>query len=286
MTNPLHLDEDQIHQYFEDVYESLQAEHGFGLDPDTLDDAKRHVLLYWRKLRDRIANRVTETEVPLTLMNQRTPGNRLFSIHGVIDVVEENDQVTLYDIKSHELHRIHENHEQYAPQLEVYAHIWNQLRGQVVNQTCIISTNPPDNVKGIYDYDAMTDAERTAYEQWDPVVPIAVHNNRMSETIRQFGEVVDKIESRQFTPPTVEQLRGLWRNRHVQMICSKCDGRYSCDGYRRFAEQVGGTSARTLTFYLDHGMSRDEYDVRLDAQSRRPIGPSEDDDDVQVPMPF
>ena len=87
MTNPLHLDEDQIHQYFEDVYESLQAEHGFGLDPDTLDDAKRHVLLYWRKLRDRIANRVTETEVPLTLMNQRTPGNRLFSIHGVIDVV-------------------------------------------------------------------------------------------------------------------------------------------------------------------------------------------------------
>lgn len=286
MTQPTRIDIDQARQFFEDTYESLQAEHGFGLDPDTLRDAWRHVELYWRKLDQRIAAKVTETEVPLTLMNQRTPQGRAFAIHGVIDVVEENDVVTLYDIKSHELKRIHEDKTRYAPQLEVYAHIWNQLRGQTVDQTCIISTDPPDDVKNILDYNQMNDEERRAFEKWDPVVPIEFRNDRMNETIRAFGEVVDKIETRQFTPPTVDQLRNLWRNRNVQMICSKCDGRYSCDGYRRFVRDVGGTSADTMTFYLDHGMRPQEYDVRLDAVAIQQIAPSDEDDDLQTVLPF
>ena len=88
-------------QYFEDTYEALQAESGYGLGPDALDDARRQVTLYWHKLREKVANRVTETEVPLTLMNQITPNEVKYSIHGVVDVVEEHDQITLYDIKSH-----------------------------------------------------------------------------------------------------------------------------------------------------------------------------------------
>lgn len=263
-TNPPSLDEADIQQYFEDTYESLQAEHGYGLDQDTLRDAWRHIEFYWRKLEERVASRITETEVPLTLMNQVTPQGRRFAIHGVIDVVEENNQVTLYDIKSHELRRIQENTDRYAPQLEVYAHIWAQLRGQPVNQTCIIATDPPNEVKRIVDFAQMTPQERQEYERWDPVVPIDFQQKRMDETIRLFGEIVDKIESRQFVPPSVEQLKAMWRNRNVQMICAKCDGRFSCRAYRDFARQVGGTAANAMEFYLDSGMTRDEIDDRRD----------------------
>jgi hypothetical protein len=145
------MDVADLRQFFEDTYESLQSEHGYGLDQDALRDAWRHIEFYWRKLEVRVANRITETEVPLTLMNQKTPKGRPFAIHGVIDVVEENNQVTLYDIKSHELRRIQENVDRYAPQLEVYAHIWTQLRGKPVHQTCIIATDPPSPVKRIVD---------------------------------------------------------------------------------------------------------------------------------------
>lgn len=253
-----------LKQFFEDTYESLQSEHGYGLDQDALRDAWRHIEFYWRKLEARVANRITETEVPLTLMNQKTPAGRTFAIHGVIDVVEENNQVTLYDIKSHELRRIQENVDRYAPQLEVYAHIWAQLRGKQVHQTCIIATDPPNAVKRIVDFTQMTPHERQEYERWDPVVQIDFQQRRMDETIRLFGEIVDKIESREFVPPTVEQLRNMWRNRDVPMICAKCDGRYSCRAYRDFARQVGGTAANAMEFYLDHGMTRDEIDDRRD----------------------
>lgn len=251
---------DDVLQYFEDTYESIQAESGYGLGPDALADARAQVLLYWLKLREAVAKRVTETEVPLTLMNQVTRAGHKYSIHGVVDVVEDRDQVILYDIKSHDHDTIHEDRERYAPQLEVYAHIWSQLRRQTVHKTCIIATGPPADVKRINDVRHMSDAERQAFDDWEPVVEIDFNQHRMQETIAHFGEIIDLIESRQFAPPTVARLQQMWQDRGVQMICAKCDARYSCDAYRGFVgAQVGGNPARLMALYVDSGMDRNEF---------------------------
>ena len=255
-------------QYFEDTYEALQAESGYGLGPDALDDARRQVTLYWHKLREKVANRVTETEVPLTLMNQITPNEVKYSIHGVVDVVEEHDQITLYDIKSHNVDYIHEERERYAPQLEVYAHIWSTLRGKTVQRTCIIATDPPAKVKQIQNIAQMTTEQLKVFSEWNPVVEIDFQQNRMQETIAHFGEIIDLIESRQFAPPTVARLQQMWQDRGVQMICTKCDARFSCDAYRSFAtSQQGVNTARLMEIYFDSGIDQSEREDLLERAS-------------------
>jgi hypothetical protein len=256
---------DDILQYFEDTYEALHAESGYGLGPDALEDARRQVLMYWYKLRDKVASRVTETEVPLTLMNQITPQDVKYSIHGVVDVVEEKDEITLYDIKSHDVDYILQNRELYAPQLEVYAHIWSTLRGKAVHRTCIIATDPPAAVKQIKNMRQMSPAERQAFDEWQPVVEIDFNQNRMQQTIAHFGEIIDKIESRQFAPPTVARLKKMWQERGTQMICSKCDARYSCNAYRGFVSaQDGVNAARLMEIYFDAGMDATERQDQLE----------------------
>lgn len=265
----------EVLQFFVDTYESIQAENGYGLGPDALADAQRQVLLYWLKLREEVAKRVTETEVPLTLMNQKTPKGSKYSIHGVVDVVEDRDQVTLYDIKSHDFESIHEDRDRYAPQLEVYAHIWTQLRGKAVHQTCIIATDPPKKVKRIASVERMTPTEQQAFADWQPVVTIDFNQNRMQETIAHFGEIIDLIEARQFAPPTVARLQQMWQDRGINMICAKCDARFSCDAYRSFTRaQQGGTSAHLMSLYLDSGLDQSERDEELDRASENA------DDDV------
>jgi hypothetical protein len=239
-----------LRRMFDDVHTVLQSESGYGLDAQTREDAWRQVQLYWSKLQQAVAGRVTETEVPLTLMNNMSPGNRPFTIHGVVDVVQEQDQITLYDIKSHDYLRLHENIESYGPQLQVYAYIWSELRGQQVDQTCIINTDPPPAVKGIVDVHNMTDAEREAYEQWQPVIPITNFSaERVQETIRQFGHVVDAIESGLFNPPTIDDLQKKQTRLPVPLMCAKCDVRFSCSSYRALVYQSPGYQSKVMRFY-------------------------------------
>ncbi len=58
--------------------------------------------MYWKKLRH-IAEKVTDTEVRLNLPNQTTPKGRGFCVEGVVDIVREDEKVTMYDIKTHDL---------------------------------------------------------------------------------------------------------------------------------------------------------------------------------------
>jgi hypothetical protein len=64
--------EARIREFFEENLQALQAEGGHPLAPDVKEIALQQVLLYWRKLRD-VAERVTDTEVRLTLPEQLTP---------------------------------------------------------------------------------------------------------------------------------------------------------------------------------------------------------------------
>src|SRR5438876_3937588 len=56
-----------------------------------------------------IAESVTDTEVKLNLPNQKTPKKRTFCIDGVVDIVRENDAVTMYDLKTHDLEFVRDN---------------------------------------------------------------------------------------------------------------------------------------------------------------------------------
>ena len=83
-----------IEQRFEDNLAVLETENQLRLNGYIKDQALKQVKLYWKKMKD-TAQKVSETEVPLTLANQKTPSGRTFSIHGVVDIVQEDDETVL-----------------------------------------------------------------------------------------------------------------------------------------------------------------------------------------------
>ena len=90
-----------LREAFEANYERLRLETGHTLPVDLKATAWEQVLLYWRRLAE-LARRVTETEVRLTLPDQRTPKRRRFGIEGVVDIVREDGRTVMYDLKTHD----------------------------------------------------------------------------------------------------------------------------------------------------------------------------------------
>ena len=258
--------EERLRVFFEENYEVLRFEGGHRLAPDVLDGAFQQVLAYWRKLRD-VAERVTDTEVKLTLPNQTTPEGRRFGIEGVVDIVREEGHTILYDLKTHEADYVRQNLDSYAPQLNVYAHIWQVLRGQDLNETAIISTVLPEPLR-----EALNRGDQARLDalmaRWEPLIPIPFDNSHVAETVAKFGAVVDKIESHEFAPPPVEVLGSSLAGqsaRFVTNVCRNCDARYSCDSYREYVLQAGLASARTFRAYYTANTTDVERDDWLRA---------------------
>lgn len=226
-----------IREMFEQNYEQLRLESGRAITPDVKETALNQVLLYWRKLRS-VAENVTDTEVRLSLPNRETPAGRDFTIEGVVDILRENDQTLMYDIKTHDADQVRRNLDQYEQQLNVYAYIWQELRRQSLDGMAVIATDYPETVKEAL---ATRDARAIEYalNDWDPVVPIDFDSDRVEDTIRSFGCVVDDIEDGRFAPPPVETLKdnlgGTYAIRFATRVCRNCDARFSCSSYRLYA---------------------------------------------------
>lgn len=242
VTEPLVLDEAEMQQFirdcFEENFEMMQIESGAALSPDVKEAALQQVLLYWRKLRN-IAESITETEVKLNLPSQKTPKGREFGIEGVVDIVRDDQQTIMYDIKTHDADYVRNNQNLYEAQLNVYAHIWQNLRGHTVDKTAIIATAYPEQVKNAVIAGDMTalDYELT---KWQPIVDITFDPLRVEDTIKDFGEVVDKIENGEFHAPPVTVLNSRTGNSKVLFatnVCRNCDARFSCISYRQYAMQ-------------------------------------------------
>jgi hypothetical protein len=230
-----------LQQAFEDNYERLRVESGRGLSPDGKQFAWNQVLLYWRKLRE-VAQSITDTEVHLTLPNQKTPKGRRYAIEGVVDIVREKGYTVMYDIKSHDADYVRQNKALYAEQLNVYAHIWQTLRGEDLDETAIIATDFPPKVAEALE---SGDEGHLAYAlaQWNPIIPLDYDTSRVDETVAEFGQVVDAIEDSRFAPPTVKHLdrrEGATQQRFATAVCRNCDARFSCGSYRQWA--LGSTS--------------------------------------------
>ena len=241
-----------LDQSFADNYERLKVETGRGLSPDGRQFAWRQVWLYWCKLSE-IARTITDTEVRLTLPNQETASGRTYTIEGIVDIVREHGYTVMYDIKSLDADHIREHADTYEKQLNVYAHIWQVLRGESLQQTAIIATTFPPGVARALD---TRDEGHLAYAlaQWSPVIPLEFSPERVEETVAEFGQVVDAIEEGCFEARQVDHLdlrEGPRGDRFATAVCRNCDSRFSCASYREWALGSSSHIEQAVRRYLE-----------------------------------
>lgn len=247
--------EHRIKDAFEQNYEMLRLDGGHAMTNDVKQAALTQVLYYYRKMRS-VAERVTDTEVKLTLPDQVTPEGRKFTIEGIVDIVREDDEVWMYDIKTHDPEYIAGNKQYYEKQLNVYAHIYENLRGNKLDHTAIISTAFPASMKAAI---ASGDLKRIEMElpKWNPLIEIPFDQTKVQSTIQDFATVVDKIEANCFQPPSVDILKTKIEGTNsifATRVCRNCDARFSCEAYREYALQTGTrTQSNFKKYFEDYG---------------------------------
>jgi hypothetical protein len=252
--------EDRIKEIFEQNYEMLKLEGGHALTQDVLQAAFQQVIYYYRKMRS-IAEKVTDTEVKLTLPDQITPNGIRFTIEGIVDIVREEDEVWMYDIKTHDPDYIAGNKDYYEKQLNVYAYIYEKLRGNQLNHTAIISTAFPSSMKMAI---ASGDTKRIEQEllKWNPLIEIPYDQNKVKKTIQDFATVVDKIETCCFEPPDLDKIKvkvGGTNTIFATRVCRNCDARFSCETYREYALQKDvRTQSNFKKYFEDYGDDLDQ----------------------------
>lgn len=258
--------EDLIRQWFADNLDALRRESGHRLAPAVEQVALHQVLAYWRKLGQSVAAHVTETEVRLNLPGNHTPKQRLFNVEGVVDIVQDGARTIMYDVKTHDVEQVRGNVASYQRQLNVYAHIWQHLQGQALDETAVICTALPKRIEAAVRIDAENPTEATtealarALAPWDPVVPLPFEAQAVQAMMDDFAAVVDAIEDGNFEPPAVARLQdkvypgSRWL--FAVNVCTNCDARFSCDSYRQYArqsQQKGATMTYFREYYDDYG---------------------------------
>ena len=246
----------EIKRFFYENYNYLKDNGGHAIDGKMRQQALNQVIYYWKKNRW-LMERITDSEVKLTLPEQKTPNLGLpFSIEGVVDIVEEGDRTALYDLKTHDPERIKADTEPYREQLYVYAYIWKNLMGHRVDDTAIIATPLPkelnnainDMVEQGLTESPVVDKE---LEKWEPLIPIGYEESEVAEMIESFGNVVEKIETHQFAPPPVkvlEEKKKGFKYSFATHVCRNCDARFSCDSYCEYVKNANGIKKRGEMF--------------------------------------
>lgn len=226
---------DEIRNMFEDNFEELKFESGRSIAPHMKEFAWQQIKLYYEKL-EYIASKVTETEAKLILPNQTTPKGKNYTIHGVVDIVHEENSIVMYDIKTHKSEDVKANKDLYKAQLNVYAHMWKNLRNSEIDNIAIIATSPPDDLKtAIYENDKSKIEKLMG--QWNPLVDLYFDEEDVTNQIMSFGEIVDKIEDGRFEAPSVDKLKDIVNGQKMPFgtaVCRHCDARYSCSSYNEY----------------------------------------------------
>lgn len=255
--------EERLREIFEENFEFIRAEGGHSITDFIKEEAYLQVLCYFQK-NLAIIDRITDAEVKLTLPGQKTPQNRRnYAIEGVVDIIQEKDEVWMYDLKTHDRFAIENNKALYREQLNVYAHIYKNLMGKRLDNTAIISTALPGGLKGALRTGV---PEQVTFEmdRWDPVVPLGYSEDEVESMIEGFGRVVDAIEDHDFSSPPVERLlekdeggRGVFATR----VCRNCDARFSCTSFREYARQSDSRNQGFRKYFDDYGtdFSADEF---------------------------
>lgn len=250
--------EEFIIETYKANYERLRIEGGHALSPEVKKIGLYQVLMYFRKMRE-VAETVTETEVKLTLPEQTSPEGNRFTIEGVVDIIRDNDKTTMYDVKTHDAEYVKGNIGDYEDQLNVYTHIWQNLRNELLDDTAIIATQFPRSLKKALDIGDDNKVEKEL-EKWDPVIRIPFSQKKVEETINNFACVVDQIEGREFTPPSLQVLDqkiGGTRQKFATRVCRNCDARYSCSSFREFVQTNSTFKSGFSEYISDLGTTDD-----------------------------
>jgi len=97
----------------------------------------------------------------------------------------------------------------------------------------------------------------------------------VEDTIHKFACVVDKIESREFKPPSIEHLKeriGGTKQRFATRVCRNCDARFSCDAYREYSMTTQSFSGGFLEYINDLGNADEvENNTNTNAFATGPI---------------
>lgn len=264
---------EKIKEYFEDNYEVMRLEGGHSITEDIKQQALTQVLLYFEKMKE-VASKVTHTEVKLTLPEQKTPKGRHFTIEGVVDIVRDDEETWMYDIKTHDAEYITSNKHLYEKQLNVYAHIWQELRQEKLDSTAIISTSVP---KSLQHAKLLNDPYRIALEmaKWQPLIPIPFKQENVQDTVLDFACIVDAIEDKKFFPADVETLKMTMDGTSTLFatrVCRNCDARFSCSSYREYTVGKGkGTQGNFAKYFEDFGSDTDQEEwVNANLQGKNP----------------
>lgn len=264
---------ERIREYFEENYELMRLEGGHAITEDIKEFALTQVLYYFQKMKE-VANRVTDTEVKLTLPNQQTKKGRNFTIEGVVDIVRDDNETWMYDIKTHDLEYIRSNRDLYEKQLNVYAFIWQNLRGQQLDKTAIISTSIPESLRQAH---LLNDQFAIMHEmaKWEPLVELEFIQEKVEETVQDFAETVDHIEDKHFKPAPPEKLSEKLEGTNALFgtrVCRNCDARFSCTSYREYATSKGrGERGSFKKYFEDFGSDTDKEEwVNANLQARNP----------------
>ena len=251
--------EEWIEEQYLINYETLRLEGGHALSPEVKRQGLWQIIMYYRKMRE-IAETVTETEVKLTLPEQTSPKGNKFTIEGVVDIIRKNNTTTMYDIKTHDADYVNANKEDYIDQLNVYTHIWQNLRNEKLDGTAIIATQFPRALKKALDADDK-DKMKREMDKWDPLIQIPFSQEKVEDTITKFACVVDSIESREFKPPSLQKLQDRIRGtkqKFATRVCRNCDARFSCDAYREYAQVTNSFSGGFTEYINDLGNADEE----------------------------
>lgn len=233
------MDINNLRELFEDNFEELKYETGRSITPSMKEFAWQQVKLYYEKLGE-VAKKVTETEVKLILPEQVTPKGKKYTIEGIVDIVQEEDRITMYDIKTHNSKDVENNKELYKGQLNVYAHIWKNLRDTKIDNMAIIATAPPIELREAINIED-NDVIKSLLESWNPIVDLDFDNTEVTKQIQSFGEAVDKIEDGEFKAPSLAQLKQVKKGQKAPFgtaVCRHCDARYSCNSYDKYIKKV------------------------------------------------
>ena len=252
----INMTEDEIElklrDFFEENFEFLKDNSGHSIDSYMKEKAFQQVLYYWKKNRALI-ERITRSEVKLSLPEQKTPKDKIpYTMEGVVDIVQEVDGVWLYDLKTHDQERIKANLAPYKEQLFIYAFIWKNLQGNQLDNTAIISTPLPNKLEKAIELGKPELIEREV-KNWEPIIPIGYSEDEVADMINNFGEVVERIENSDFAAPDVNTLLNVpdgMKKPFAVHVCRNCDVRYSCKSYAEYMKVSKGANRNNMYKYM------------------------------------
>jgi hypothetical protein len=234
---------------FEENYQQLRQEGGHSLSEHILELARRQVYLYWNTLYQTALN-VKETEISLTLPAQTSPKNHKFNIFGIVDLIEEDGEVHMYDLKTHDVDYVLEHKEDYKGQLHVYAYVWEKLYERKVDKVSIVAIGENEQLRQERK-DWNGPVEDFKPTKWNPVVTFDLEETAITEEINRFGQIVDCIENRQFYPRVLD-VNDQNTKDDVKRFCSNCDIRFSCPSYTNYAAKASKRNKQlqnTFSYY-------------------------------------